>query len=232
MENNVDDLTPAEQLQWYFDEAETGCEKAKRELGRMYFRGFTHPDDVSVKIEPDADVALEYLRDAADAGDGNAALLLGEMFDGEATSGPFNEPKEAFRRYQQAVDLGCRPARFYLGTRYLLGRGVERGDRRGREILIETAYAGDTDAQAFLSEIYRKSGDEEIAAAWTVVAGLFNSDKVSEDVCGEGVPLGTPERARLIIQKVNIYSALMECDAPVLIKAADLLREEFREEIE
>jgi TPR repeat protein len=221
------DPAPSEQLQWYFDHAEAGDEQAMRQLGRMYAHGFTHPEDSHVEICPDRDEARRWLTKAADAGDGEAALLLGMLCDGEATDGAFDEPDEAFRRYQQAVDLEYRPALTYLGSRYLIGRGTDRNDLLAREILIEAAYAGDEPAQRLVAAIYDKDGDGTRATAWLIARSVFHDEK---DMPKAG-PKDSLEVARLLIQKVNIYSKLVLCDAPELIQAGDVLRQAFIQEI-
>ena len=170
------EMTPAEELQWYFDQAEAGEERAMRELGRMYLKGFTHPDDPEVEVYPDAGEAISFLTRAVELGDGDAAMLLGQLYDGEPAGGFFDAPEEAFLRYQQSVDLGSELGRFYLASCYLTGRGVERDEQKGREMMIEAAYRGVIDAQNFLGAIYRESGDESLAAVWEVVAAVFDQE--------------------------------------------------------
>lgn len=223
-------LSPSESLQWYFDRAAEGVVEAERELGRMYLHGFTHDEDPSVGINPDSSEALRWLTQASDAGDDQAAWLLGILHDERAAGGALDDPEKAFACYRQAVDRGCRPAQFYLAVSYLLGRGTERDDRRGRELLVETAYGGDTDAQRFMGEVCRKDGDEEGAVAWAVVASVFSEDE-GESITGKKAPRGALERSRLMVQRINIYSVLVQCDDPTLMKAADLMRESFYEEI-
>lgn len=227
MSEEFDDLTPQQQLEWYFGQATAGDIQAKRELGRMYAHGFTHPDDENVEVQPDAAEANRWLTEAADGGDGEAALLLGMLYDGEATGGLLDDPQEAFRRYQQAADLECREALTFVGSRYLIGRGTNRNDRLAREILIESAYAGDEPAQRLVAEIYAKSGDDEQAFAWRLARATFHC----EDEMPDSVPKASLEIARLLIQKINVYSALVRCDAPELMQAADMLRKNFEREI-
>ena len=225
-------MTPAEELQWYFDQAEAGDERAMRELGRMHLQGFTHPDDPEVEIQPDADGAISFLSRAIELGDGDAAMLLGQLYDGEPAGGFFDEPEEAFLRYQQAVDLGSELGRFYLASRYLIGRGVERDEQKGREMMIEAAYRGVIDAQNFLGAIYRKSGDESLAAVWEVVAAVFDKEfehagtKKDLSLCKEDL-----ERVRLTLQRVKAYMLLCDCDDPQLMQLADQMRENFFQEI-
>ena len=231
-DSSEDAMSPAEELQWYFDQAEDGDECAMRELGRIHWKGFTHPDDPEVEIQPDAEMALSFLNRAVELGDGDAALLLGECYDGEPAGGFFDEPEEAFSRYQQAVDLGSELARFHLATRYLIGRGVERDEQRGREIMIEAAYRGIIDAQNFLGAIYRKSGDDSEAAVWEVVAAV--SDEESEHAgTKDDLSLHKEdfERVRFTLQRVKAYMLLADCDDPQLMKLADQMREQFLSEI-
>ena len=165
-------------------------------------------------------------------GDGDAALLLGELYDGEPTGGFFDEPEEAVVRYQQAVDLGSELARFYLASRYLIGRGVERDEQKGREIMIEAAYRGVIDAQNFLGAIYRKSGDVTEAAIWEMVAAVFDEEGehagAQEDLSLRKEDL---ERLRFTLQRVKAYMLLVDCDDPQLMKLADQMREQFLSEI-
>ena len=56
------EMSPADELQWYFDQADGGDERAMRELGRMYLKGFTHPEDPEVEIQPDADRAMSFFK--------------------------------------------------------------------------------------------------------------------------------------------------------------------------
>lgn len=198
----------------------------------MYLQGFTHPDDPEVEIQPEADEAINFLSRAVELGDGDAAMLLGLLHDGEPTGGFFDAPEEAFLRYQQAVDLGSELARFYLASRYLIGRGVDRDERKGREIMIEAAYCGVVDAQNFLGAIYRKSGDDTEASIWEVVASVF--DERSEH-SGTKYDLSLYkedlERVRFTLQRVKAYMLLVDCDDPQLMKLADQMRDQFLTEI-
>ena len=227
-----DAMSPADELQWYFDQADDGDERAMRELGRMYLKGFTHPDDAEVEVQPDAEMAMSFLSRAVELGDGDAALLLGELYDGEPTGGYFDEPEEAFSRYQQAVDLGSELARFYLASRYLIGRGVERDEQKGRELMIEAAYRGIIDAQNFLGTIYRKSGNDSEADVWEVVAAVFDEENehagTKDDLSLRKEDL---ERVRFTLQRVKAYMLLADCDDPQLMKLADQMRDQFLSEI-
>ena len=226
------EMLPADELQWYFDQADGGDERAMRELGRMYLKGFTHPDDTEVEIQPDAETAMSFLSRAVELGDGDAALLLGELYDGEPTGGFFDEPEEAFVRYQQAVDLGSELARFHLASRYLIGRGVERDEQKGREIMIEAAYRGVIDAQNFLGAIYRKSGDDTEAAIWEVVASVFDEENEHAGTKDDlSLRKEDWERVRFKLQRVKAYMLLVDCDDPQLMKLADQMREQFLSEI-
>ena len=231
-DSSEDAMSPAEELQWCFDQADGGDERAMRELGRMYLQGFTHPEDPKVEIQPDVEMATSFLGRAVELGDGDAALLLGECYDGEPTGGFFDEPEEAFLRYQQAVDLGSELARFHLATRYLVGRGVERDEQRGREIMIEAAYRGIIDAQNFLGTIYRKSGDDSEADVWEVVASVFDLEKKHAGTTDEpSLRREDFERVRFTLQRVKAYMLLADCDDPQLMKLADQMREQFLSEI-
>lgn len=130
-------MKPADKLDDFMEAATSANAAAQRELGRLYAAGFQPPDDPSVRLPCGPDKAAELFLGAIDLTDGEAALLLGNLYDGEATGGAWDAPEEAFRRYRQAADLGHRPAQFFVATRYLIGRGVERDERRGAEMLFE-----------------------------------------------------------------------------------------------
>jgi len=224
-------MTPADELDDLTGAAASGDAVAQRELGRLYAAGFQHPDDASVRLPCDPDKAAELLLKAIDSADGEAALLLGQLHDGEATGGVWDDPEEAFRRYRQAADLGHRPALFFVATRYLLGRGAKQDERLGAEMLLEAAYSGDTDAQAFVAAVFERHGDEVHAAAWRMVADASGSDKI-DDLVGEMVPRESLDLAILLINRVGVYSRLLDTDDAVLLSAADLLRSAFASEVE
>lgn len=220
--------SPKQQLRWYFEQAAAGDTLAKRELGRMHLFGFTHDEDPSVEVLPDADIARHWLTAATDDGDDEAAYLLGLLLSGGGF--PFDEPEEAFHLFRKAVDRGSRSARSYLAAAYLLGRGIRQNEQLGREMMIEAAYGGDTDAMRMMGAICEKSGDETGASAWQVLASLFDEDE-GKDIVGLRIPADTPQRLHYMIEKANLYSRLVLCDTPVLVQAADLVRESFREEL-
>lgn len=224
-------MKPAEELDLLIKNASAGDAESQRELGRLYMAGFEHPADPSVGVPCDPSQAAYLLLSAIDAGDGEAALLLGQLYDGEATSGAWDDPEEAFRRYRQSADLGHRPARFFLATRHLVGRGTARDEREGSILLLEAAYSGDADAQAFVSQVYDRHGDEAGASAWRMVAEVSGSDKVGDQV-GKMVPRESPDLARRLIYRVGVYSRLIESDDPLLLRAADTLRCGFQEEVD
>ena len=114
----------------------------------------------------------------------------------------------------------------------MIGRGVERDEQKGREIMIEAAYRGIIDAQNFLGAIYRKSGDDSEAAVWEVVAAV--SDEESEHAgTKDDLSLHKEdfERVRFTLQRVKAYMLLADCDDPLLMKLADQMREQFLSEI-
>ena len=222
--------TPADAIQWLFDQAEAGDVISMRELGRMFFRGFTHPEDASIQVQPDVDFALGFLFEAVELGAGEAALLLGEMHGGEATSGYFEAPETAAARFQQAVALGCEQARFHLANCYLLGRGVERDEQRGLEIMIEAAYRGVADAQYGLSAIYRGFGDFKTASIWEVTAMTLDEKQV-EPAPEHWVRKEYWEDIRFTLQRVKAYMLLVDCDDTRLMKLADQMRAQFLSEI-
>lgn len=224
-------MKPAAELDALTEAARSGNATAQRELGQLYAAGFQHPDDPSVRLPCDPDKAAALFLEAIDGADGEAALLLGQLYGGEATGGTWDDPEEAFRRYRQAADLGHRPARFFVATRYLIGRGAERDERLGAKMLLEAAYSGDTDAQAFVAAVFDRHGDEVRAAAWRMVADAGGSDKI-DDLVGKMVPRESLDLAIVLINRVGVYSRLIDTDDAVLLGAGDVLRSAFASEVE
>ena len=76
----------------------------------------------------------------------------------------------AFKLFEKGADCGHAGARTYLGMCYALGRGVERNDAKGVELIREAAEQGNPEAHISLGFCYLKgrgvAEDEAEAFRW------------------------------------------------------------------
>lgn len=122
--------------------------------------------------------AFEVAKNEADKGDGQAALLLGMMFDRGIAVDP--NQAEALRWYQQA---SLNPiSAFILGTYYSQGTNVSQDAEKGRALLQQSADAGFSYANLNLAVLKQQQGERflpELDAAMTSgnsKAGLLLAD--------------------------------------------------------
>jgi hypothetical protein len=99
--------------------------------------------------------AVENLEHGANAGDTNAMLNLGEIYNAQS-----RDPVKAVAWYEKAAAAGNSVGMARLARMYVEGRGVSRDPAKGREWLEKAAAAGDSDVMYFLGYMY-ESGDRK-----------------------------------------------------------------------
>lgn len=93
------------------------------QLGMYYLKGIPGQDKrVSYLLPPDASLAMEYFRTAADLNVTEAMLQLGILLLAEDCS--LEEQEEGVVQLQRAAELGLREAQFELGLLYHRGKEV------------------------------------------------------------------------------------------------------------
>ena len=96
----------------------------------------------------DYETAVPLLRTAADAGNDQAQLWLGNCYDTGA--GVEQNAEEAVKYYLLAADRGNIPAVYNLAFCYLDGRGVEQDTAAGETWLYRAARLGNARAKMLL----------------------------------------------------------------------------------
>ena len=98
---------------------------------------------------------LEELKAAADAGDVNAMLTLGDHFE-NGTGGAKKHPAECFRLYKQAADTGDAKALSYAAWCFKTGFGTPVNLPEAINLYKAAAAKGLVKAQACLGYLYEK----------------------------------------------------------------------------
>ncbi|MEJ6395412.1 tetratricopeptide repeat protein [Gymnodinialimonas sp. 2305UL16-5] len=142
----------------YETAAENGVAAALTRIGDYHNFGIR-------PIREDADQAVEFYRQAAEAGDVAGTATLAFMY--RLGRGVPRDPAEMVRLMQVAADAGYPFAQANLGNTYLTGEGVpgEADEalgipdaRRAVPLLAGAARAGNTDAVQSLIELYSRGG--------------------------------------------------------------------------
>lgn len=123
-----------------------------------------------------ADIAHQLLRGAAERGDGEAAFLLGRLY--EEGVGVDQDGEEAMRWIEKAAARRYDLAQFRLGTAYYRGEGRPLNPAKGVRWLLQAADAGHAEAQYHLAIAYhlgRGTARNEVEAVrWLEAAAAQN----------------------------------------------------------
>lgn len=150
--------------QYYEVSAEYGDKDAALHLGKLYFHGIAGS-------RPNMRKAKRNLEKASDAGSGEAAELLGRIYD-EGGLGRVNA-KKAFEYYLLAAERNVSNAMLMTGLFYAQGLSVSK-DLTAAEMWIRKGVgAGDPDGKATL-RTFLSNGAVEYA---TGEAGLVDDEK-------------------------------------------------------
>ena len=105
----------------------------------------------------DYETAVPLLRTAADAGNDQAQLWLGNCY--EAGTGVEQSSEEAVKYYRLAADQGFPVALFAVGDCYYLGTGVEKDPEAAREWYqksLDAGYEPDEEDQKHMADVMEK----------------------------------------------------------------------------
>lgn len=128
--------------------AEQGDGDAQFELGIMYARGQSVPQDY---VE-----AAKWLTKAAEQGHARAQFNLGDMY--RQGLGVPQDYKEAEKWYRVSAEQGHASAQFSLGIMYGTGDGVQQDYAEAEKWLTEAAKGGEPEAVKWLTDV-AKGGD-------------------------------------------------------------------------
>lgn len=95
--------------------------------------------------------ALQHWTPLADAGDAEAQLNIGYMYD--AGHGVPMDPSRAVSWYRKSAEHGYAAAQFNLGMMYAAGRGVTQDSAQAQYWLAQAAGQGLQEARAMLPEV-------------------------------------------------------------------------------
>ncbi|WP_131064154.1 tetratricopeptide repeat protein [Raoultella planticola] len=97
----------------------------------------------------DIELAIKYLKLAADLGSADAFDYLGVIYENE-----IKDYKQAVYFFSHSVEKGNTNAMNNLAKMYYKGRGVSTDYKKSKELLISSAKLNNSDAQATLAECY------------------------------------------------------------------------------
>ncbi|MDT3678794.1 MAG: tetratricopeptide repeat protein [Burkholderiaceae bacterium] len=134
--------------------AEKGTVRDMVRAGHYYRTGFG--------VHRDWTQALRWYKQAARAGDANAAYWAGKLYLQE------QRPVEAREWFARAVGMSLEEvqASWELGQLYLHGTGVEQDKHRAAAHFFNAAAFGHAPAQYELAQLLLEQGDERSAAHW------------------------------------------------------------------
>ncbi|MEM9635022.1 MAG: SEL1-like repeat protein [Pseudomonadota bacterium] len=114
------------------------------------------------KLRPDGDSAVRVYRLAANLGNPDAFLKLGDLYlSGDLVT---SDPEKAFSFFQQAADLGSETASVNVGLMMIEGTGTSHNISGGIELLTEAAENGNAKALMALGDIYRTGKPQGVDA--------------------------------------------------------------------
>jgi len=150
------------------EEAKRGDADAQVVVGMMYLTGRG--------VEQDAELAVSWLRQAADQNDANAQYNLGIVYDTGFYGMLSPDPVEALTWFRQAANQGHNGAEYNLGVAYAEGKGVPQSHVRAIEWWRKAAETGNARAQFNLGVSYSNgegvAQDDTEAMAWWHKAAL------------------------------------------------------------
>ncbi len=134
--------------------AEKGTVRDMLRAGHYYRTGFG--------VHRDWTQAVRWYKQAARAGDANAAYWAGKLYLQE------QRPVEAREWFARAVGMSLEEvqASWELGQMYLHGTGVEQDKHRAAAHFFNAAALGHAPAQYELAQLLLEQGDETAAAHW------------------------------------------------------------------
>ena len=139
--------------------------------------------------------AMNWYREAADAGDPKAMFYLGLTLEQGLRAG--GDPKDAIAWYRKSADKGFALAQFKLGQLYQFGQIVTQDSATARDwygraadqgladaqynlaVMLETGDGGEVDAERALS-LYRDAATGGIPEAFLNLAGLMAQGELVE----------------------------------------------------
>ena len=147
----------AESFRWFLKAAQAGLAEAQTSVGIAYATGKGTAKDVPT--------ALEWLEKAASLGESRAMSALGQLYS-DGNEIPRNSEK-AMIWFLRAALLYNLEAQADLGVCYLGGMGVPMDIQEGKDLLENSAMAGNALAADYLSHYYLTiAPDNQKAYAW------------------------------------------------------------------
>lgn len=149
--------------------------------------------DAEVPVPRTYGEAMNWYREAADAGDPKAMFYLGLTLEQGLRAG--GDPKDAIAWYQKSADKGFALAQFKLGQLYQFGQIVKQDSSTAREwygkaadqgladaqynlaVMLETGDGGEVDAQKAMT-LYHDAAAGGIPEAFLNLAGLLAQGEV------------------------------------------------------
>jgi TPR repeat protein len=154
-------------------ESEKGNPAAQGYLGILYLKG--------QGVAKDEQLALKWLRSAADGGDATAQTNLGALYiQGQSVEVDYDKAVHWFRL---AGNQGDPNAQSYLGVMYARGQGVQQSDAQAAKWFHMAARRGDAKAQLSLGVMYDVgrgvAQNPVVACAWYSLA-LENGEATAQ----------------------------------------------------
>lgn len=108
----------------------------------------------------DVPAAVQWLEQAVEANQADAAVLLAKVLLSQMEGGPARDPDRAAQLLKSVAPRGNTEAQYYLGLLYQEGVGVPQDREEALNWLLAAAEGGKVEAQFELSRIYstRKTG--------------------------------------------------------------------------
>lgn len=148
---------PQAAFKFYRQAAEQGLANAMFKLYQCYRNG--------VGVAVDRNEARKWLEKGAEAGSAWAQTELGYLYEYPPFDDDTNKLRvrymfQAVKWYQRAADQKLADGQYYLGLCYLEGKGVEKDEEHGLELIRNAADQGHSRSVSELAELYARGVGE------------------------------------------------------------------------
>jgi len=147
------------------------------------------------------------VREAAEAGDVKAQVLLGLMH-ARGGAGVRHSYKDALKWWQEASNHGSARATYFLGELYRIGKGVDQDDEMAVKLYRQAADRNDAPAETALGRAYITgegvAKNVKLGLDWVNKAAAQNDSGALAELgflrlTGEGLPRDSKEAAKLFL---------------------------------
>ncbi|HBO37964.1 MAG TPA: hypothetical protein DD638_04825 [Pasteurellaceae bacterium] len=172
-DNGILDYTKAKEMYEKALQQDPADYIAKYYLARLYLDGYG--------VKQDVPKALILFKEAAQSGDENAPITLGQLYTNDDTDTSYGIKKdiaEGMKWYQKGVDNGSPQAMFNLADYYYEGEGVDKDLKRAFDLYTKASEKDHLDSTYMAAYMYHhgKGVDKNLKKAFDLYSQLAEKD--------------------------------------------------------